>query len=154
MDALYPSVTARTPRSWLGSYLLIPVCVALAMSEEALAVLGAGSVFLGTSGGMLAGAVSAGLAPVGGLLGQVLAPAVLAAFFARLRFCFGMQAGLLWLAHNLVYLGRFGPESADWPALLAVLGLDPFDYLLGSACMLVGVIAFVAALALPAVMEE
>lgn len=154
MDALYPSASARSPRSWFGSVVLLPVCAALVLSDSAMTMVGTASVFLETGGEALLGLASARLAAVGLLLGPVAVPAALLAFFARYRFCFGMQVVLVWLGQNLLFLGRFGPENAHWPELLAALGFEPFDYLLASGCMLLGVLAFVAALGLPALVEE
>jgi hypothetical protein len=155
---------STSTRGWLVSGLLFPVCALYLLNPGILMVLDAASGLMYEVGRFTFSYVGGMAIYVGGTVGQLFLPVLLAWYFYNTRYMFALQALLFWLGQNLInislhiakpnymYAHHYG--HSDWQKLLVFLDIGSYDLYAGTIVFAAGSICFMLSLLVPGLIRR
>lgn len=153
---------------WGPSLLLVPLCGYLlrAHATGTFTIFDSAALIIHEAGHVFFAPFGWTLGILGGSLFQLLLPGLFVFSFLRQSYRPGVQAALVWLGQNALYVSTYAadaqeralplitndPSTHDWWMLLRAAGLLPYDDVIGFAFLSLALLAFGTALLLPRVL--
>ena len=150
-------------RPWLGSAVLLPLCLYFAFTRGTYTFLDAADLVIHEAGHVFFAPFGPFLRMAGGTLLQILLPLALVWHFLRNDYRLGAQVMLFWLGHNLLNVSVYAADATarqlpllggdgvthDWAYMLGRLGMLDHDAFVGGVFFALALLTFVLALVLP-----
>lgn len=151
-------------KPWLGSLILVPICIWLAFNEGKFIFLLDHFNLLIHEGGHGVFKIFGGfIYTLGGSLMQIILPGIFMIYFITNKKRFGLQLSIVWLGENLMNIAVYAADARsqalpllggnkvyhDWNWMLSRLGWLQYDKLIGDIFYYGGVLAFVIAILAP-----
>ena len=155
-------------QEWMGSMLLLPVCLYFALSRGHYTLLDTADLIIHEAGHFFFLPFGPFLRIAGGTLMQIILPTLFVWSFYAHDYRFGTQVSLFWLGHNFINISVYAADARarvlpllggdkaghDWANMLGMLGLLEYDQVVGGFFYVLALLAFVVLLALPRYMLE
>lgn len=150
-------------KEWLGSLLLLPLCLYFALNRGEYTLFDSADLVIHEAGHFFLRPFGRFLTFAGGAMMQIVFPSIIAWYFWRHAYRFGVQVSLLWLGQNLINISVYAADARtrilpllggdasqhDWWNMLSMTGLLAYDQLIGQFFFWLGLVIFVALLLLP-----
>jgi hypothetical protein len=157
-----------TIRTWLASIIILPICVFLILNRgnytwidnADLVIHEAGHIFFMFFGRFIYFA--------GGTLMQIILPSIIAWYFFRNSYRFGVQLSLLWLGQNFINISVYAADARarilpllggnkvghDWHYMLGQLNILDYDQSVGFFFLGCSILIFITAILMPLLIPE